>query len=116
MAKDYIDYVVCKHEGSNARFLFRAPAWSYLEEGQKVIVETKKGPQTATVVCSYTDDNDPEDKGVKFKLASMGATWPLKKILSKIVVHELDYSGYEDDEEETDDQTTTMDEEAKEDV
>ena len=98
MQRDYIDLVVCKHKDSDKRYLFRAPAWSSLEEGQDVIVETSNGLEPAIVVTVNTFDNDCKDTDTQFILKSMGATWPLKKVVSKIVVKELDYRDYEKEE------------------
>ena len=46
----YIDVVICQHDGCGQRFLFQAPAWSGIQAGQRVVVDTKHGERRATVV------------------------------------------------------------------
>ena len=100
MSREFFDVVTCQHEGSTNKFLFRAPAWSYLNKGDTVIVETKKGEQKATVVAVSTETYDYEDKTTKFIVDSMGATWPLNKVLAKVVLSEIHYKDEEENEEE----------------
>lgn len=91
---NYIDYVVCKHDESDKPYLFVAPAWSYLEPGDRVNVETKKGITQATVIASYTDTNDM-DAVVNMFVAASGASWPLKRVVSKVIVKEMDWTDYD---------------------
>lgn len=94
---DYIDLVACKHMNNDRSFLFKAPKFSYLDKGDKVMVETKHGNAEATVEASYTID--PEDNDLmKLILSLNGAELPLKKVLKKIKYIDFEYK--EDEEHE----------------
>lgn len=100
MKREYLDIVVCKHDGCDKPFLFAAPAWSYLRAGAEVIVDTSNGKQKAKVVEVRLLYNDPDDQEVKFLLSATGATWPLKRVVSQIITTDLDWSTYEENETE----------------
>ena len=93
----YEDWVIVTHAG-NDRFLFRAPAWSFLKEGDKVQVETRYGTQYATVVYTYTVSTTREKEYEFFKcLAELGgARFPLKKIIGEVNLKEFNYTEEED--------------------
>lgn len=109
--KDYIDLVACKHEGSNKVYLFRAPGFLRLEPGTDVIVETKNGDKTATVISSMTVENDENDSEVKFAVSTLNATWPLTKVKSKVRVVDIIYDDEDDVVEETNESIETESEE-----
>ena len=92
---NYIDLVVCHHDSSDHPYIFRAPAWSYLKKGDRVIVETKHGEKEATVERSYTTDKVGED--LDFILIASGATVPLKKVLKKVTYQTYEYEDEEDE-------------------
>lgn len=93
--KEYIDLVVCKHDNNPKAFIFRAPAWSNLQKGDLVIVETKSGEKEAIVERSYTTNKSSEE--LDFILVSSGASVPLKKVLKKVTYKNL---VYEDEDRE----------------
>lgn len=80
--KIYMDLVLAKHASSNKVYLFRAPAGTYLEKGERVIVETSRGEEAATVVgsCYYTTTTSSE---YSLLVIATGATTPLKRVLSR---------------------------------
>lgn len=87
---NYIDLVLCQQP--RGAYLFYAPAFSYLGEGQHVIVDTKLGEMPATVISTYTVDKDSEAYNFILKmLEAKGATLPLKRVLAKIDHRELEY-------------------------
>lgn len=88
----YVDLVTCKQE--HGIWLFYAPAFSYLHEGQELVVDTQCGEQPATVISAYTVEKDSDL--YNFIIKATGATLPLKKVLSKVNYKKLEY------EEETD--------------
>ena len=92
---EYFDFVLCKHDGSETTYLFRAPAFSHLEKGDEVIVETSRGEQKATVVQSTTI-NAEETRIIDFIMNATGASNNVKKVLSKVVLKKYEY--YEEDE------------------
>lgn len=91
----YIDLVVCKHDNSDTPYLFYAPEWSSLKEGDRVLVEIKRGVKEATVVFSGTVELNSDE----YKLAlSASNAKELKKVLKKIVYKEFDYKEETEDE------------------
>lgn len=83
----FIDLVLCKHEGVDKVYLFRAPAFSYV--GDDVIVETERGEQPAKVVETYSIDTD--SKAYRFIVEAAGAYEPLKRVLKEVSYRTLKY-------------------------
>ena len=92
----YFDFVLCKHDGCDKTFLFRAPAWSHLEKGDLVVVETVNGEQMAQVVSCITLGNDEVDK-IDFIMNATRADSDVKKVLKKVDYKVFSY--WEDDNE-----------------
>ena len=90
----YLDLVVCKYGALDKISVFRAPRWSYLNEGDRVVVELEKGQIEATVVRSYTIEKNSAE--MDFIIVASGTTLPLKKVLKKITYKDFEY---EEDEE-----------------
>lgn len=86
---NYVDLVLCQHAGNKRLFLFRAPFCSGLNEGDNVIVETSLGEAEAVVRAVQ---HTAADAGMAdFAVKCAGATVPLKRVLKKVVCHELIY-------------------------
>lgn len=85
----YIDLVICKHDGSNKPFLFQAPAWSRLSNGDSVIVDTCHGKQTATVQAVCTVERGSQEYVCMMMAAK--ATHPLRKVLSRVYYADFSY-------------------------
>ena len=94
---NYFDFVLVELEGGSKPYLFRAPAWSYFECGDLVIVDTCNGEQTATVLSSITVSAD-EKKEIDFIMRATRADTDVKKVLKKVEFKELVYE--EDDANE----------------
>ena len=79
---------LCKIENKND--LFQAPLYSFLDKGDKVIVDTARGQKEAVVVstCSAMPGSDE----LSMIMEAAGATMPLKMVLKKIRVEDLAYS------------------------
>ena len=100
MSSKFIDLVVCQHDNSNAKFLFRAPCYE-VYAGDRVIVETKNGNKYATVVATHSVYNKPDtDEEYKFIVHVMDATLPLKRVLTKVREIDIDWSDYEEENTE----------------
>ncbi len=92
---NYIDLVLCQQP--RGAYLFYAPAFTNLKEGQSVIVDTKLGEMPAKVITTYTVNKDSEAyKFILKMLEANGATLPFKRVLAKVDHSELKY------EEDTD--------------
>ena len=87
---DFMDLVICKHDNNSKVFIFRAPAWTGLKKGDRVLVETKKGEAEATVEKTYTVDVSNKDS-FEFILMAGGVSLPLKRVLKRVMFIELDY-------------------------
>ena len=86
----YIDLVLCQHSPDGKPYLFVAPAWSYLKSGDSVLVETRCGLKDAVVVDCITEA--VESEYIKFAVACVGASLPLKRVMSKITYKDFDYT------------------------
>ena len=87
---NYIDLVACKHPNDNRAYLFKAPNFSHLKNGDKVIVETRLGEKEVEVVATYTIGSD-QDELLSMIIALSGAEIPLKRVLKKITYREFEY-------------------------
>lgn len=87
---EFIDLVICKHEGNNCNYLFAAPPFSNLQEADRVLVETKRGQKEAIVQDCATIEN--KSKEYEFLLKCASAYEPLKRVVGKIVYRMFDYA------------------------
>ena len=94
----YIDLVLVKHQGSDKKYLFQAPSWSYLDAGDKVIVDNSNNEPAEVVACHTLDGNSQE---FNFICEVAGATLPLKKVIAKVRLSTFDYKDDEPENEET---------------
>lgn len=86
-----VDLVLCKHALNSAqKFLFQAPACSFLEKGDRVLVDTKHGESDAYVVSVCTVRIDSEQYGMI--LACAGATEPIRKVIGKTILTKFNYA------------------------
>lgn len=93
----YIELVVCKHPNCDRKFLFYAPAWTGLDKGNEVIVDTKNGEKTAIVMTKADVEKNSEE--YRFILELAGATLPLRRVLKVVRYKEI---RYEEDDNVTD--------------
>lgn len=91
-----IDLVLCTHNKTR-KFLFQAPAFSCLEKGDKVLVDTQYGESDAEVlcVCAVREGTDQYD----MIIACAGATEPIRKVIGKTVLTKFDYKKGENEHE-----------------
>jgi hypothetical protein len=87
---NYFDFVLCTVEDSQKTYLFHAPAYSSLEKGDPVIVETVNGNKQGTVIGCMTLCKDEVDK-IDFIMNATGASKDVKKVLSKIEFKSFKY-------------------------
>ena len=91
MRKDYVDFVLCNHEGSEKNYLFYAPAFSGIQKGNQVVVDTKNGTKVVNVVSVATVPRD-NLQFIDFIMNATGADNDVKKVISVIQYREMDYS------------------------
>lgn len=87
---EYIDFVICKHMDNDRTFLFQAPAYSGLNKGDVVLVDTKHGKCFAEVLQKTLVEkgSDLHD----FFIEATHATLPLRKVLGKFTYSEFKYN------------------------
>lgn len=88
---DYVTFVVCRHDRNDRNFLFYAPAFTALEKGDKVLVETWKGEQIATVVTSCCTALSGSDVEQTLRTLCGAEGKELKRVVGKFVVRKFDY-------------------------
>ena len=85
----YVDLVVVRHNGSDTSpYIFMAPKFSRLAEGDMVQVETCKGTTEGTVLASCTVQDDSDEYKCFGIMAKMK---PFKKVLKVYRAHNLVY-------------------------
>ena len=85
----YIDFVVCRHLVDPKRYLYIAPAWSYLDEDDEVVVDIDGEEKHAVVIDSKTVEVNSD--WYNFVLNVAGAQIPMHKIIKKLVYRDLIY-------------------------
>ena len=90
-----IGLALCNHNGHGKNYLFRMPAYERLENGDRVVVETKHGEAEALVVGTATIYGEESDE-YQMIVKAAGADLPLKKVLRKISYKELAYDEEDD--------------------
>ena len=85
----FIDLVVCTYPLDHNKYLYIAPRFSNFEQGDEVVVEEKDGKRVAVVQDCETFTYD--DDKYNFVLNAMGAITPLRRIVSKVVYHEMNW-------------------------
>lgn len=83
--KEFYFLVFCKHSENGKAFLFDLDRAISLRDGDKVLVDTRKGESQALVVG---DSFCVDSRALKSIAAAMGATLPLRKVIGKYVVEE----------------------------
>ena len=80
--------VIVKHENCETKYVFEVPENEYVNAGDLVLVENKKGNVLATCMCdSFTIKCDtPEFNAI---LKGFGATQPLAKVIGKYYYSEF---------------------------
>ena len=88
----FVQFVVCKHTGDSKKYLFYAPAFSDIKEGDSVLVETEFGKRRATVLAFCTIcDNDTDVERALRALAGVEDK-PLKRVIGKYQFTKFNYS------------------------
>lgn len=83
--KEFYFLVFCRHIRNGKTFLFGLDQVKNLHDGDKVLVDTRKGESQALVVG---DSFCVDSRALKSIAAAMGATLPLRKVIGKYVVEE----------------------------
>lgn len=89
---NYVQFVVCQHTGDSKKYLFYAPAFSDIKEGDSVLVETEFGKRRATVLafCTICDTGTDVERALR-ALAGV-ENKPLKRVIGKYQFVKFNYS------------------------
>lgn len=93
----YVDLVVVNHPDDDRDFLYLAPRWSGLEQGDEVICDSETGARPAVVrrVCTVEIGGDQEVLSMLFYLAKVNEK-PIHRVLSKVEVRDLTWEAEDD--------------------
>ena len=86
---NYVQYVVCQLTGYEKKYLFYAPAFSNIEEGDEVLVDTQFGEKRATVLAVCNTSNDDIEKTLRVLAGAKEK--PIKRVIGKYKFVKFDY-------------------------
>ena len=91
----FIDLVVVSFPLDKRNYLYEAPRWTGLEQGDDIVVQEKDGYKHEGIVIDSVTVTKDDDK-YNFIVNAMGAEKPLARVVSKIEYRKLDWK--EDEE------------------
>lgn len=86
----FVQFVVCQHTGNSKKYLFYAPAFSRIEKGDEVLVDTQFGEHRATVLAVYASSSDDVERILRV-LAGIEDK-PIKRVIGKYKFDKFEYS------------------------
>lgn len=92
----YVQFVVCQHTGDKKKYLFYAPAFTVIDIGDEVLVDTQFGEKKATVLAVCTSSYNDVERTLRVLAGAEDK--PLKRVLGKYQFAKFNYS--EDDSNE----------------
>ena len=92
----YVQYVVCKLPLNSIKYLFYAPAFAYIKEGDEVLVDTQGGEKRATVLAVCNTSSDDVERALR--VLTGGEDKPVKRVIGKYQFYKFDYSEDENNE------------------
>ena len=93
---NYVQFVVCQHTGDSKKYLFYSPAFSNLEKGDEVLVDTQFGEKKATVLAVCTSSS--EDVEIALRALAGAEDKTVKRVIGKYNFVKFDYSEDENNE------------------
>lgn len=91
----YVQFVVCQHTGNSKKYLFYSPAFSNIEKGDEVLVDTQYGEERATVLAVCNSSSDDVERVLRVLTGTEGKS--IKRIIGKYNLIKFDYSEDEND-------------------
>ena len=86
---NYAEYVVCKHTDDGKTYLFYAPAFSNIEKGDEVLVDTQFGEKRATVLAFCNTSS--EDVERTLRVLAGAEDKPVRRVIGKYKFVKFDY-------------------------
>ena len=84
-----IELVLCKHPNDSGLYLFEAPAFASMSDGDTVVVNTRRGETMAVVVGHASDYVGGEY--YKMLVAATGAREPLMRVKARVDFYTYKY-------------------------
>ena len=92
-----IDLVLCKFDGCDKSYLFKAPAYCGIEAGDEVVVDTVNGYERATVQMTDTVDITRDEYMNTVNVC--GATLPLMKVVKRVIYRDVEWEDGSDEQD-----------------
>lgn len=86
----YVQFVVCQHTGDSKKYLFYSPAFSNIDKGDEILVDTQFGEKKATVLAVCTSSS--EDVERILRVLAGAEDKPVKRVIGKYNFVKFDYS------------------------
>ena len=86
---NYVQYVVCKLTAYEKKYLFYAPAFFNIEEGDEVLVDTQFGEKRATVLAFCNTSS--EDVERTLRVLAGAEDKPVRRVIGKYKFVKFDY-------------------------
>lgn len=87
---NYVQFVVCQHTGNSKKYLFYSPAFSNIDKGDEVLVDTQFGEKKATVLAVCTSSS--EDMERILRVLAGAEDKPVKRVIGKYNFVKFNYS------------------------
>lgn len=85
----FVQFVVCQHTGNDKKCLFYAPAFSNIEKGDEVLVDTQFGERRATVLSAFISSSEDVERSLRILVGAEDK--PLKRVIGKYEFTKFDY-------------------------
>lgn len=92
----FVQFVVCQHTGDSKKYLFYAPAFSYIKKGDEVLVDTQFGEKKATVLAACISSSDDVERTLRVLAGAEDK--PVKRVIGKYQFTKFDYKEDETNE------------------
>lgn len=87
---NYAQFVVCQHTGDSKKYLFYSPAFSNIDKGDEILVDTQFGEKKATVLAVCNSSS--EDVEIALRALAGAEDKPIKRVIGKYNFVKFDYS------------------------
>lgn len=85
----YVQFVVCRITGNSKKYLFYAPAFSDIKEGDEVLVDMQSRGQRATVLAVCTTTSEDEKRALRVLAGAEDKL--VKRVIGKYNFVKFDY-------------------------
>lgn len=86
----YVQFVVCQHTGNSKKYLFYSPAFSNIDKGDEVLVDTQFGEKRATVLAVCNSSSEDVERALR--ALACAEDKQVKRVIGKYNFVKFDYS------------------------